>query len=212
MNYQRQIVLGFLITAFLVLLGIFFRAFLFENIIQPIYILILLIYQLLISVDQKTWWILFSLSILLYVFYRWVQQPSVSQLTPTDRKNVIMQRINYWQTSLHLTRDEIDQPNELRKDLIYIMADVYAQQYNNLNTYEIKSGLRNGHIPLPHHIHAFLFPEIESSLISNPTTNKNKVRTALNSWYKKVTRQNVKEYYRSIEEVLVYIESILEKK
>lgn len=212
MKSHRRLLLGFLIFFFFVLVGVLARTFLFENVILPVFGLILLIYRVLISIDQKIYWILFIFAILLYVFYRWMQQPSSDETRPVERNTIIMQRFNYWQTSLRLTKDEIDRPNNLRKDLIYMLVDVYTQQYDNLDTAEIKNGLRNGQIPLPYHIHSFLFPDQASLLLSTEISMQDRIWKTIGNEVKKFTGLKVKEYYQSIDEVLNYIESLLEKK
>ena len=117
MSNPKRFFLAFLIIGVLILSAVLLQALLYENLVLPVSFLMVVVYRVLLSIDQNIYWILFTFSGMLYIFYRWMQQPAINKYEEQARINIFLQRFNYWQTSIHLTHDEIDQPNLLRRDL-----------------------------------------------------------------------------------------------
>ena len=93
-----------------------------------------------------------------------------------------------------------------------MLASIYASKQRVQTSYEIVEALRDGQIPLPEHIHTFLFPE--GSHRSGPSI-KNvllTIRHAPSKWMRRWTGQSAAEKYRNIEQVLSFMENSLEIK
>ena len=194
------------------LLGILFHAFILDNIIRPVALVAWVFRRILLSVNQNLYWGLLIFSALMVVFFR------LTRLSPDEepplllRSNVTLEEINTWRTSIWLTGNEIEKFNFLKQNLGWTLVSLYVSHYPGKAPWQIFEAIKQKQIPLPIHIYDFLFP-------GEPSGGKRSFRQFLQvilrtpgKWARRWTGRDLAEYYRSIEAVLTFMESLKETK
>jgi hypothetical protein len=112
-----------------------------------------------------------------------------------------------------LFRSSIDEKAKvsiLKQNLGEMLVTMYTSRQPETPHWEIYEALRQHRIPLPESIYAFLFPR-------KPLSSRRSLRQVLyaiqgapREWARRRTGQDVAEYYRSIEEVLNFMEISME--
>jgi len=194
-------------------LGILFRAFILDNFVTPVALVIWAFWRLLLSVDQAVYWGVLIAAAGVYTFTRlffFVRGPITVEPTSPSDTNTTLQHVNYWRTLIYLTQDETDKYNSLRRDLSRMLVDLYASQQREAAHFKVYEALQQRQIPLPEDIHAFLFP-IEPA---GPTRSVKRILSNLKQMarrrFRHWTGRDVAEYHQSIEDVIRFIESALE--
>jgi hypothetical protein len=212
MKPERRKSLALLILALLFLLAILFRSFLFENIITPISLIFLLIWRVIISVDQRFYWTVLIIAVLFYAFSRFILEPTPLDPYSTSSSNLTLENLNYWRTSIKITSEDPGEPNYLKRKLVDMLVSAHASNLPDTAILEIYESLQNGLIPLSPPIYEFLFP------VDAYDTKPSLKKMALTIWFfprKMFHRWNGQtraDYYRSINEVLSYLELLTENK
>jgi hypothetical protein len=174
-----------------------------------------LFWRIVRSVDQTLYWGLLIFSAVIYAFIRFARRTQASaafeQIQPSDL-GVTLERVKYWRTSIHLTRDEIEKFNFLKRNLRTMLVTVYASQQPGMAPFEIHAALKQRQIPLPEHIYAFLFPAESSGSRRSFKQVLQTIRDIPRKRVRQWTGRDVAEYYQSIEEVISLMESALETK
>jgi hypothetical protein len=211
MKLAIRLCLLVLVLGLLLYSGVLFRFYLFEYIVRPVAVVLWVLWQIVLSVDQRVLWGLLIFSAVSYAVQRLVRIPSGSaEQTPRPDSNATLDRVRYWRTSILYTTDEIERPNILKHDLEQMLVAVYASKQPETSRLEIYKALRLLQFPLPEHIYAFLFP-------AEPSGSKRSIKQILQTfwqtpkrWARRRAGRDVAEYYNSIEDVLTLIESTLE--
>jgi hypothetical protein len=199
-----------LISGFLLLMGFLFHTFILENFVRPVALVLWLFWRFLQVFDQHLCWGLLIFGILFYAFYRFIEKPPSLGMALETGSNATLEIMNNWRTMILITSDEIDRPNLLKRDLGKMVATLYASKQPGVDYFEIYSSLKEGLIPLPERIYKFLFwTEPASSRRSLKFIDKT-IWNAPGKWYRHLTGRELAEYYRTIEEVLIFMDSMME--
>jgi hypothetical protein len=213
MNRSRRVVIFSLTGAVILFVGLFFWPYILEAIIKPVALVVWLFLRLFVlSIDQKIYWgvIIFTALVLLFRLLPRSQNNLLS--TGSLDLNETIGAIENWRIRFSLTDGNLRDDAIINRELILMLASIYASKQHMQTSYEIVEALRNGQIPLPGHIHTFLFPEgphpsgpsIKNVLLA--------IRHAPSEWMRHWTGQAAAEKYRNIEQVLSFMEISLEKK
>lgn len=213
MKLSPRISLVILLLGLALFVGILFRAFILDNFVTPVALVLWAFWRLLLSVDQVVYWGVLIAAAGVYTFTRlffFVRGPiTVEPTTPSDT-NTTLQHINYWRTLIYLTQDETEKYNSLRRDLCRMLVDRYASQQVEAAHFKVYEAVQQRQIPLPEDIYAFLFPAepagAQRSFRRILSTLKQIPRRRIRHW----TGREVAEYYQSIEDVIRFMESTLE--
>jgi hypothetical protein len=204
-----------LLVGLVLLLGFLFPSFVMDNFVTPVALVLWLFWRIVRSVDQTIYWGWLIFSALVYAiirFVRRIQAPAAFEQTRPSDLGVTLERVIYWRRSIHLTRDEIEKFNFVKRNLGKMLVTMYASKQPEVVPFEIHAALEQREIPLPEHIYAFLFPAEPSgarrSFRQILLTLKQIPRKRVRHW----TGRDVAEYYQSIEEVITFMESALETK
>jgi hypothetical protein len=212
MSLPRRSALLILLLGTALLLGFFFRDFILDNFVRPLSLLVWLFGRTVLSLDQKIYWILLILSITLYAFFRNVRRSALPSSSPSPDSNTTLEKINHWRIVIPLTIEEIDTPNILRQNLGKMLTLIYTSRQPESVHWEVDEALRQRRIPIPESIYGFLFP---AEPAEKPPFLLRMARDILQAPGKLARRWSGREtagYSRSIEEVLTYMESLMEKK
>ncbi len=213
MKTSRRAALVILLLGFLFLLALTFPAFIQDNLVTPIALVLWLFWRILQSIDQAMYWILailLALGYFLFRLIRWSQGPIVFEQFSSPDENAMLERIGYWRSSIHLSGLDTVKPHTLERELGMMLAALYASKQPESVQFEIYDDLKRRAIPLPEPIYAFLFP-VEA------TGSKHSIQQILRhlrDWPRKQVRRwtgrEKAAYYQSLEQVITFLESELE--
>jgi hypothetical protein len=202
--------LGFL--GLCLLLAMLFRGFIQENFVTPVAVILQLLWRIVLSVDQKYYWSMLVLAVGFYVLYRPARRSADSAQDQPPDFNANPENIDHWRTAILLNSIEPDKPGILNHDLGQMLAALYALKQPGSVQYEIYDALKLRQIPLPEHIHAFLFP----NELPVPWRNLNQVLQILGQmpgkWLRRLMGLDRAGYYQSLEEAIRFMESLMEIK
>ena len=194
------------------LLGILFHAFILDNIVRPVALVLWVFRRILLSVNQKIYWGLLIFAGLVVAFFRLTKSFPDEELPLLPASNATLKEIDSWRTSIWLTGNEIEKFNILKQNLGWTLASLYASNQPGKAQWEIYEAMQQHQIPLPIYIYDFLFP-------GKPSGGKRSVRQILQiirrtpgKWARRWSGRDLAEYYRSIEAVLTFMESLKEIK
>lgn len=205
--------LGILLVGLILMVGFLLRSVILEDFVKPIALLLWTGNRLLASVDQIVYWIGLLLAALFVTFVRM----AIHALQPTDpamihytSANTVLKKVVEWRTTILLTHDETDQPNHLRRSLLNLLKDVYASKRPNLVPREVYEAFEKGDIPLPQQIRTFFFlnpaPNTRPSLLQRLS----QFSQVPGKWVRHWKKQDIADYYSSIDEVISFMEQQLE--
>jgi hypothetical protein len=138
------------------------------------------------------------------------QEQSVSQPDNSEDSNAALKSIGYWRNLFILTEQNVQDEKTLKRELIGLLLSHYSSKQRTSANFGLYEALQQGEIPLPEHIHTFLFPE---ELQQSNRFFKKLVQSARNTprkWIRRWTGQEAAEHYRMIDEVLRFLETSLE--
>jgi hypothetical protein len=197
------------------LVGLLFPSFILDNFVTPIALVLWLFWRILQSVDQEIYWVLLIISAAVYFFIRLSrlieESPTIEQIPPPD-SNAMLERINYWRTSIRLTVIETSTSYILEHNLGKMLAALYASRQSEAVLFEIYDALKLRQMPLPEPIYAFLFGAESSGSRRSVKQILHSLRDMPRKRIRRWTGREAAEYYQSLEQVLKFMESSLENK
>jgi hypothetical protein len=105
---------------------------------------------------------------------------------------------------------DIREEKILKRELTHLLTSLYASKQSTSDNFGIYDALQQGEIPLPEHIHAFLF-STESQRAGGPIKRLlQSIRKTPRKWIRQWTGQEKAEHFRMIDEVLRFLETSLE--
>lgn len=206
---HKALVITFFLV-FIIILVIFFRPFLQTNIVEPLVLIIWLIFRVIASVDQKIYWgILVFLSCYLIIRNFVVKTESTTGFAKTLPKEPV-RGVEFWRLAFESAAYEKGNLHLLRQNMKDLLVSAVMQK-EHLNKAQAQTALDEKQLPIPDSVYAFIYP---------PKNSGDSWKEKINSWTKKhipaaLRRWNsgaAREHYQSIEEVLQWMETYLEMK
>ena len=93
-----------------------------------------------------------------------------------------------------------------------MLISFYATKQRTSADFRLYDALQRGEIPIPKHIHDFLFVEEPQKTRWSVKKLIQAIRESQRKWIRRRTGQETAEYYRMIDEVLGFLEASLEMK
>jgi hypothetical protein len=213
MKLSRRMVIGFLFIALLLLAGILFWPFILNGIIEPAALVVWVLLRLFVlSIDQRVYWTVIILLPLVFLFRILSPGLAVPSAEGSLGSNETINTIDYWRSRFRLNdATEIDE-KALKRELTHLLASHYASKSHTEASFEIFDALQRGEIPLPVHIHTFLFPEKELEAGHPIKRLLRSIQRAPRKWIRRWIGEEKAEQYRMIEAVLDFMETSLEIK
>jgi len=200
------VVFSLLLTLFV---GLLFWPFVLNNILVPTaHVVWVLLRIFVLSVDQAYYWVAIILLTAFFLYSRLLPQPQPTISTENfQNSNETMRTIGYWQSLFTATDQNIQAEKALKKEMARLLISLYAPKQRDLVYYQLYDALRQGELPLPDQIHAFLFLEEprEAGLLQ-------RLRHTPRQWLRDWTGQAAAEHDQMIDDVLGFIETSLEMK
>jgi hypothetical protein len=211
MKLSRSMIVSILIVVLVLLFGMFFWPFVFNGIITPIALTAWLFLRIFVlSIDQNCYWGAIIFVVAVFLFRLHSNAPATNPAGDFLDANDTVRTIEYWRSRFSLVSPSAYDDKALRRELIRLVASLYASKQRSSPSFVFYDALERGEIPLPDHIHTFLFPnEPEESRRSFKEFMRS-VRETPRKWIRRWTGQETKEYHRMIDEILSYMENTLE--
>jgi hypothetical protein len=213
MNISKRVAVGTLIIATILLLGIIFWPWLLHEIITPMALVVwLLLRMFVLSIAQGYYWgaIILMISIFLYRFLP--QNQAAIQRDEFNSSNESITVIEYWRILFTLADENANEEITIKRGLAHLLVSFYASEQHTSANYKIYEAMQNGQIPLPEPIHAFLFSEASEESGGGIKKLFHSVRKMPQKWIRRWTGQERAERYQIINQVLCFMETLLEIK
>jgi hypothetical protein len=213
MNKSRRILLFTLSLIFILYLVIVFWPFIVSKIIVPISTALWIGLRIFIlSVDQKLYWVAFTLGILVLIFRRLVHGESSPEPDQTLGEVVKFKDIDTWQNNLSIYSNSLTEQQFIRHKLIDLLTAMYAAEQEEICSYMVLDAIRRKEIPLPEPLFLMLFPEEPERKQRSIMNTLKKIWLAPSNWIRqnRISKNRTMETRRMITEVLTYIETSLE--
>jgi hypothetical protein len=213
MKISRRMVGIILFGSIILLVGLLFTPFILKNIIEPTSLAAWVLLRIFVlSIDQKYYWGAIILVVAIFLFRLLPQDQTVIQPEYFPDSNATIKTIEYWRILFTSTVDNTYDEETLKRELIHLLLSLYASKQRVSTNFSLYDALKRGELPLPKHIHAFLFPD--DSKKSKRSLNKfiQSIRTTPRKWMRRWTGQDTVEHYRMIDETLSFIEKSMEMK
>ena len=213
MNVFRWLAV-FALFLIILLAGILFWPFIFNEIIRPIALVVwILLRVFVLSIDQRFYWAIIILVAAFLLLRRLLSSPQPTmQSTDFQRPNVTIKSIHHWYRLLAVSTRNAHDDRTIKKELAQLLLLLFATKKRTAADYRLYDALRQGEIPLPEHIHTFLFPG-EPQEAGRPIKRfLQSIRRTPKKWIRRWTGQEKAEYHQMINEVLGFVEASLEIK
>jgi hypothetical protein len=213
MKISRRIVSIILFSSIILLVGMLFSQFIFTNIIQPTSLATWVLLRIFVlSIDQKYYWGAIIFLVAIFLFRLLPQDQTVIESEYILDSNATIKTVEYWRTLFTLTGHGLHDEGTLKRELIHLLLSLYASKQRTSTNFILYDALQKGELPLPEHIHAFLFPDQIKQ--SNWSLEKlmQSIRTALLKRMRRWSGQEIAEHYRMVDEVLCFMEKSMEIK
>jgi hypothetical protein len=213
MKLSKRVAVGSLTIVLTLILGVVFWPFILNQIIIPTSMAVWLLLRIFIlSIDQTYYWGAIIILVVVFLFRLLPQDLITVPSGDIPTENDTMINIGHWRNLFVVTEDGIHDDRFFKQELIHLLLSLYASKQQTSTNYLLYEALQRGELPLPEHIHTFLFP-------GEPRKSKWKVvnlfqsaRTSIRNWKRRWTGQNTADHYQMINEILHFIESSMEMK
>ncbi len=211
---RRAVLIIALILGPFLLISFSFPGFVQDNFVKPIALVLLLGWRILLSIDQRIYWLGLVCAVMLYALirlYRLFQVPDTFEQTQSPDSNFTLEQISYWRNSIRLTDFSLDQADSLKRSLINMLVAIYASKQFRVMPYEVYDALEQRQIPLPEPIYTFLFPAKPSGAKLSITQLLRRGRAMPRRQIRRWAGREKAEFYQMLEQVLKFMEAIMEQ-
>lgn len=211
MKYSRPMILSILFVMLVLLFGMFFWPFVLNEIITPVALTAWLFLRIFIlSIDQNCYWGAIILVVAVFLFRLHFDAPTTNPPREFLDANDTVRTIEYWHSKFTLTNPSAYDDRDLKRELIHLVASLYASKQRSSPSFIFYDALQRGEIPLPDHVHSFLFPKEPQESTRSFKELIRSVQETPRKWIRRWTGQETKEYHRMIDEILSFMETSLE--
>jgi hypothetical protein len=148
----------------------------------------------------------------IFLFRLLPQDQTAVQSENFIESNATIRTIEYWRILFNLTGGRIQDEETLKRELIHLLLSLYASKQRTSTNFKLYDSMQRGEVPLPEHIHTFLFPA-EPEKSKRPLQKiMQSVRNAPHKWFQRWTGRETAECYRMIDEILCFMEKSMEIK
>jgi hypothetical protein len=212
MKTSRRVAWLMLFLGSCLLLGILFRAFLLENLVTPVAVMLLLLWRVVLSVHQAIYWGLVVLVACCLIGYRLFQSLDMSEASAPPATDSILKSISYWRTWIMATNAQGQASGALKRELGQMLVTLYAMKQPEATPFSLFEALRLRQISLPANIYVLMFPE-EAQKAQRPWKRRlMRLVEWPRQWIRQWTGREKAEYFQAIEETLTFMEALMEMK
>ena len=213
MKTSQRVVLACLVAAILLLAGLLFWPFILSNIIKPTALVVWLLLRILVlSIDQKYFWLALIFFAAVFVFRILSYARETVQPDVYLQSNATLDNIEYWRVRFAGNSHNIWEEKTLKRDLLHLLISCYASNQNTANNFDMYQALEQGEVPLPEHIRDFLFSQEPREPDRSIKSFFRSIRETPRKWIDRWTGQEKAKQYQMIAEALSFMETSLEIK
>ena len=213
MKISRRMIALIFFVSIILLVGLLFWPFILKKIIEPTSLAIWLLLRIFVlSIDQIYYWGAIIFVVVIFLFRLLSLNQTIMQTEGSPDSNATIKTIEYWRSVFTLINPDVHDEKILKRDLSRLLLSFYASKQGTSTDFRIYDALQRGEIPLPEHIHTFLFPNETKESKRSFKKNIQSIWNAPRKWIRRWTGQETAEYYRMINEVLCFIEISMEMK
>ena len=126
--------------------------------------------------------------------------------------NATMGAIDNWRSLFTLINFDAVYRRNLKRELAGLLLSHFATRQRASADYSLYEALQRGEIPIPAHIHDFLFSEETQRAGWSFKELIQSIRNTPSKWIRRWTGQETAQHYKMINEVLNFLEISLETK
>jgi hypothetical protein len=209
---KRLVVFGFFALVILIV-GVLFWPLILSEVVMPISLVVWLLLRLFVlSIDQQYYWAAIIFVVVFFIYRLFPSAEPVIQSDDFQDLNVTIRAIGTWRSLFTVIGYEVPDKRALRQELINLLLSLYATKLRTSVDFRLYDALQKGEIPIPKHIHDFLFLEEPRKVKMSFKRLIQSIQSAPRRWIRRWTGQEVAEHYRMVDEVLDYLEESLEMK
>jgi hypothetical protein len=214
MNQYKRIWVFLLVLAGVLILGILFWPFVYEELLLPIGLTAWLFLRIFVlSIDQKIYWIALNLIAIFFLFRQLIQSSLFVEAEAQPEDNKDLKDIEFWRSYFTLYTHDKKEQFMVKRELTRLLVSTYASKQGVTANFLVTEALKKGDIPLPESIYSFLFDE-DLERIYHPSFKQilKSLWLAPRNWMDERSGRNAAEFYRNVAEVLNFLETSLEMK
>jgi hypothetical protein len=213
MKISRHAVILILFGLFIFLVGVFFWPFILDEIIRPISLAAWVLLRIFVlSVDQNYYWGAIIFVVLIFLFRLLPQEQVVIQSEASLDSNATIKTVEYWHILFTPMGHDAHDEKTLKRELIQLLLSLYASKQRTSTSFILYDALQKGELPLPEHIHTFLFADEPQKSKWSISKFMQSLRSAPRKWMRRWTGQETAEHYQMIDDVLNFMETSMEMK
>jgi hypothetical protein len=213
MKISRRMIGIIFFISIILLVGTLFWPFVLNKIIEPTSLAIWLLLRIFVlSIDQKYYWGAIIFVIAIFLFRLLPQNQIDIQSDNFLESNAAIKNVEYWRVLFTQTGQSIQDEETLKRELTRLLLSFYASKHCTSTNFLLYESLQRGELPLPVHIHKFLFSDKPKKTKWSLNQFIQSVGTAARKWIRRWTGQEAAEYYRMIDDVLSFMERAMEMK
>jgi len=213
MKFSKGMAVSILFIAIILFAGMLFWPFVLNEIITPISLVVWLLLRLFVlSIGQQYYWAAIIFVVLIFLVRLLPQDQINDQAEELPDSNATIASIGYWRSLFILTENHTHEEKILKRELIRLLLSLYASKQRTSANFGLYEAMQRGEIPLPEHIHTFLFPDESQKSSRSLKRLMQFVRNTSRKWIRCWTGQEAAEHYQMIDEVLSFMETSLEMK
>ena len=198
----EKFILILIILSILTIVCILYRLFIFENILKPLALILWLFLRFFVlSIDQITIWFMMIFIIAFVLFIRFVFTTSDNESSQDIIINFYLQKFKSWKFYFGAENYNLQNQKDLKLELIRMMVNLHAARKRISVDYHLFDAFKKKEIQIPENIHNFLYAE-----------NKKKFCINIFKIYNRISGRQAGEYYRNLEECLLFLENFMEIK
>ncbi len=160
MNISRRLVVFGFFALVILIVGVLFWPLILSEIVIPISLVVWLLLRLFVlSIDQQYYWAAIIFVVVFFIYRLFPSAEPVIQSDDFQDLNATIRAIGTWRSLFTVIGYEVPDKRALRQELINLLLSLYATKLRTSVDFRLYDALQKGEIPIPKHIHDFLFLE-----------------------------------------------------
>ena len=198
----EKFILILIFLSILIFTCIFYRDFILENILKQLALMLWFFLRVFVlSIDQVIIWYIIIFIIAFVLFIRFGLNTSENELYLERIKNFYIEKFKSWESYFITDNYNLYNQKNLKLELIRMMVNLHAARKRISIDYHLFDAFKKKEIQIPENIHNFLYAE-----------NKKKFSINIFKIYNRISGREAGEYYRNLEECLLFLENFMEIK